>query len=219
MATKRRRGSARRTYASQEAARKRGAPGKRFVGETAEQSADARERERKHVGRMAGAVREAQPAEAARTAGSRRTERKDDASGPGPAGQPSPESGQSEAAFRAAQEDAALAGAEVEPPEPPEPPLATVSRLPARDVAERMRQLDAEIAGGPTEDPPWGEPPSADVSAEHGAERGAAVTPSLGWAVADLFRSALGLARAVAAAPLRFVLALPRLALRAVMRA
>jgi hypothetical protein len=130
---------------------------------------------------------------------------------PRPVGQRAPESGRSEAAFRAAEEDAALAGAEVEPREAP---LASVSRLPAREAAERVRQLDAENAAGALDDPPWGEPPSADVSAEHGV----AATPSLGWAVADLVRSAFGLARAVAGAPIRLAVAVPRLALRAVKR-
>ncbi|HEX9049910.1 MAG TPA: hypothetical protein VF841_05190, partial [Anaeromyxobacter sp.] len=69
MATRKRPGSARRTWARQEAARKRSASGKRFVGETAGQSAAARRDERKKAARMARAARAAKPAEAARTAG------------------------------------------------------------------------------------------------------------------------------------------------------
>ena len=53
MASKKRPGSAKRTLAKQEAARKRGAPGKRFIDETADQSLQARRVERQKVERMA----------------------------------------------------------------------------------------------------------------------------------------------------------------------
>jgi hypothetical protein len=53
MAVKNRPGSARATLGQQEASTRRGAPGRRFVGEGAEQSAKARREERKRVGRMA----------------------------------------------------------------------------------------------------------------------------------------------------------------------
>lgn len=208
MATKKRRGAAKGTYARQEAARKRGAAGKRFVGETAAQSAEARKQERKKVARMARAARrDVRPAEAAMTVGA--------TGAPRPAEQPAPESGEGEAAFRAAEADAALAGAEVEPLERP---LASVSHLPPRDAAEKLRQLDAEGAARATAPSSW-EEPYADVSAEHAADRGADAAPPLGGVITELVRSALGLVRTLATAPFRLAMALPRLALRAVLHA
>jgi hypothetical protein len=53
MAAKDRPGSARDAMGQQEARTRRGAPGKRFVGEGADQSAKARRAERKKVERMA----------------------------------------------------------------------------------------------------------------------------------------------------------------------
>ena len=53
MAVKNRPGSAKRAMGVQEAQFRRGAPGKRFIGETAQQSARAREAERERVERMA----------------------------------------------------------------------------------------------------------------------------------------------------------------------
>jgi hypothetical protein len=53
MAAKSRPGSAKQALAQQAAGFRRGAPGKRYVGETATQSARAREGERKRVARMA----------------------------------------------------------------------------------------------------------------------------------------------------------------------
>jgi hypothetical protein len=53
MAVKNRPGSARETMGQQEARTRRGAPGKRFVGQGAEQSAKARDDERRKVERMA----------------------------------------------------------------------------------------------------------------------------------------------------------------------
>lgn len=211
MATKRRRGSAKRTYAKQEAARRRGAPGKRFVGETAAQSEGDRRRERKKVARMARAAREARPAEAAHTAGARPSK---GGAGGSAARRPPPtppvESGQSEAAFRAAEERAAAAGAEVEPLERP---LASVSRLAPRD--EGSARTDEPDGGAVAVGARW-EEPSADVSAADRADRSAA-PPPLGGALGDLVRSALGLARTVVSVPFRLALAVPRLALRAVM--
>jgi hypothetical protein len=53
MAVKNRPGSARRALGQQMAQSRRGAPGKRFIGETADQSASARLAQREKVGRMA----------------------------------------------------------------------------------------------------------------------------------------------------------------------
>jgi hypothetical protein len=53
MAAKNRPRSAKATMSQQEARDRRGAPGKRFIGETAAQSGQAREAERKKVERMA----------------------------------------------------------------------------------------------------------------------------------------------------------------------
>jgi len=53
MAVKNRPGSARAALGQQQARTRRGAPGKRFVGEGAEQSATSRRDERSKVGRMA----------------------------------------------------------------------------------------------------------------------------------------------------------------------
>jgi hypothetical protein len=53
MAVKNRPGAARAALGQQEARTRRGAPGRRFVGEGAEQSAKARRDERERVGRMA----------------------------------------------------------------------------------------------------------------------------------------------------------------------
>lgn len=53
MAAKNRPGSARDALGQQQARTRRGAPGKRFVGEAAGQSAAARGAERRKVGRMA----------------------------------------------------------------------------------------------------------------------------------------------------------------------
>lgn len=53
MAVKNRPGSARAAMGQQEARMRRGAPGKRFIGEGAEQSAKARRDERRKVERMA----------------------------------------------------------------------------------------------------------------------------------------------------------------------
>ncbi len=53
MAVKDRPGSAREAMGQQEARTRRGAPGKRFVGQAAEQSAKAREDERRKVERLA----------------------------------------------------------------------------------------------------------------------------------------------------------------------
>ncbi|HET8539221.1 MAG TPA: hypothetical protein VFL83_05060 [Anaeromyxobacter sp.] len=217
MASKKRPGSAKRTVAKQEAARKRSAPGKRFVGETAEQSERARQGERKKVARMARAARKAKRAEAARTAGAKRRGRggaKRARKGPAPAPERLPAAvPDAEATFRAAEQEAALAGAEVEPLGRP---LATVTSLPAREDGDPGRRADAEAAARAvaTEDV-WDL--SADVSREHGG--GTPIdgpAPPFRWAMADLVRSAFGLARTVVVAPLRLALAVPRLALRAV---
>ena len=53
MAVKNRPGSAKDTFSQQQAAFRRGAPGKRFVGDRAEQSAHAKEAVREKVERMA----------------------------------------------------------------------------------------------------------------------------------------------------------------------
>src|SRR5512138_2547932 len=53
MASKNRPGSAKRAMGVQEAQLRRGAPGKRFIGETSRQSARARQAEREKVERMA----------------------------------------------------------------------------------------------------------------------------------------------------------------------
>ncbi len=215
MATKRRRGAAKRTYAKQEAVRKASAPGKRFVGETAAQSAHDKQRERNKVARMQRASRAARPAEAARTAGKKRASpRRTEVPTPPPEETTQPESGQSQAAFRTAEEDAALAGAEVEPLARP---LATVSRLTPRDAAERLHQDEPEAGGGVAPDP-WREL-SADVPEERAGVRPAEAAPPLGWAMTDLVRSALGLARTVLSVPFRIALAVPRFALRAVLNA
>jgi hypothetical protein len=208
MASRKRPGSAKRTVAKQEAARKRSAPGKRFVGETAEQSARARAAERKKVARMARASRKAKPAEAARTAGHAKRAKRGGRS----AGEPTaPEA----AAFRAAEEDAALRGAEVEPLEP--------SHMPGPDhaAAETGEQATvhvlptaAERAGaGRAAAEQWFEP-SVDVSGDRAVGDGS--PPPLGWALADLARSALGLVRTLVAVPFRIALAIPRFAIRAV---
>jgi hypothetical protein len=221
MASKNRPGSAKRTVAKQEAARKRGAPGKQFVGETAAQSARAKQAQRKKVARMARAARSARPAEAARTAGpapAAPKSRKAKAP-PRPRGAPAPAPGldtrklaEAEAELRASEERAALAGAEVEPAEGP---LASVSRLPTPEERDPVRLADAEAARRAVAPEVW-TPPSDDVSREHGAAEAAGGSPPLGWAMTDLVRSALGLLRTVVAVPFRIAVAVPRFALRAV---
>ncbi len=216
MATRKRPGAAKRTVARQEADRKRSAPGKRFVGETAEQSEKARRAERKKVARMTRAARKAKPAEAARTAGRKRTSR------PGSrpkraavAAKPAPRAAvEAEAALRAAEEDAALHGAEVEPAgaEGPPPLIAEAANEPAVGL------LPAATERGPGESRSFAEvrhEPPVDVSAERSAI-GEEEPPPLGSAIADLARSALGLARTVIGIPFRIALAIPRVALRAV---
>ncbi len=208
MATKRRRGAAKQAIAKQEAARKRSAPGKRFVGETAGQSARAKRAQRKKVARMARGGRAATRAEAARAAGPSHEAREGAPKGNG-AWAGAEQGGQTEAAFRAAQADAALSGAEVEPLDRP---LASVSHLPSHEErdAERLARAEAPTHGGAAPDA-WAAP-SEDVSREHG---GGAASP-LGPALGGLVRSGLGLARSVAAVPLRIAFAVPRMVLRAV---
>lgn len=209
MATKRRRGAAKQAIAKQEAARKRTAPGKRFVGETAKQSARAKQAQRKKVARMARGALAAKRAEAARTAGASHQPWEDSSKADG-GWPPSEQGGQPDASFRAAQEDAALSGAEVEPLEQP---LASVSHLPSQRDRDAERRVEDEASTQhATETDDW-TAPSEDVSREHGDERPA----PLGSAVTGLVRSGLGLARSVAAAPFRLAIAVPRMVLRAVL--
>src|SRR5512142_1293458 len=135
MATKKRPGSAKRTVARQEAARRRSAPGKQFVGETADQSAKAKRDERKKVARMArAAARKAVPAEAARTVGRAKKASANAKRGAGSAGDRAARTvARAEAAFRAAEEDAALHGAEIEPLETPARPAADDPAAGTRD--------------------------------------------------------------------------------------
>ncbi len=218
MASRKRPGAAKRTVAKQEAARKRSAPGKRFVGETADQSANARRDERKKVARMVRAARKAQPAEAARTAGRSKTARArtrgSRASAPSRRAR---DAADIEAALRAAEADAALHGAEVEPVE--------ASELPATDdpaAATRERGAlhllpsasEPTVAERSAAEPP--SEPSVDVSgARDESAIGDAAAP-LGSAVADLARTALSLVRTIIAVPFRLALAIPRFAIRAV---
>lgn len=211
MASRKRPGAARRTPAKQETARKRSAPGKRFVGETAEQSARARSDERRKVARLARAARKAKPAEAARTAGHAKKAKR----GPGLAGE---SIARAAAAFRAAEEDAALRGAEVEPIEPSS---TAVSDDPTAETRERetvhVLPTAAEPAGpGRTAAEQWYEP-TVDISDEKlESAIGEASPPPLGWALADLARSALRLTGTLVGVPFRIALAIPRFAIRAV---
>ncbi len=218
MATRKRPGSAKRTVARQEAARKRSAPGKRFVGETAEQSENARRSERRKVARMAHAARAAKPAQAARTAGHAKKARGGANAARRSAEQRTPrKAAEAKAALRAAEEDAALHGAEVEP--------ASSERAVADDPAAETRErgtlhllpgaserTDAGRAGA---GPGW--EPSVDASST-GDETaiGEASPPPLRWALADLARGAFGLARTLVGVPFRIALAIPRIAIRAV---
>jgi hypothetical protein len=210
MASRKRPGSAKRTVAKQEAARKRSAPGKRFVGETAEQSARARNEERKKVARMARAARKAKPAEAARTAGHAKKAKR----GGRTAGEPT---AREAAAFRAAEEDAALRGAEVEPIEPALMASADDAAAETREQATvHVLPTPAERAvSGRTAAEQWFEP-SVDISSERASAVGDASPPPLGSALADLARSALGLVRTILAVPFRVAFAIPRFAIRAV---
>jgi hypothetical protein len=210
MATKKRPGSAKRTLAKQEAARKRGAPGKQFIGETAGQVAKAKRAERKKVARMARAAR---PAEAARTAGPKRSSQARKA-----ARRPEPTMPENEAAFRAAEQDAAEHGAEVEPIEQAEPLLRAVPAPEQHDGehdAARLREAAAEL-GAVTADA-WGASSDPDERRAEGAGTASDTTPPLGLSMSDLVRSALGLVRTAVTVPFRIALAIPRLALRAVL--
>ncbi|HEX9049775.1 MAG TPA: hypothetical protein VF841_04515, partial [Anaeromyxobacter sp.] len=110
----------------------------------------------------------------------------------------------------------ALRGAEVEP-------VARWAGPGADDPAAETREPPAlhlltgaaGAAEGAAPEPTHA--PSIDVSgASAGVVGEEEDEPALGWALADLARSALGLARTLVGVPLRIALALPRLALRAV---
>src|SRR5512133_733346 len=218
MASRKRPDAAKRTVARQEAARKRSAPGKRFVGEAADQSAKARRDERKKVARMARAARKAKPAEAARTAG-RTKKARPRTTGSRASAPPNPARAvaEAEAAFRAAEEDAALHGAEVEPVEAPELP---VTDDPAAATHERGLHLlptasEPTVAERPAAERSY--EPSVDVSNERGESAiGDGESPPLGSALAGLARTAFGLVRTLVAVPFRLALAIPRFAIRAV---
>ncbi len=211
MASRKRPKAAKGTYARQEAVRRRGTPGKRFVGETAGQSADARQRERKKVARMARAARKAKPAEAARKAGARKPAKRRTSPEAAPSVPRIPEAVE----LRAAEADAARAGAEIEPVERP---LATVSRLPPASAPGIAGEADAEPGARAVAPDAWQTAPPAEPADGGAQEAVGDAPPPPGRAFADLARSALGLAGSVLALPLRFALAVPRLALRAVLR-
>src|SRR5512144_2744792 len=176
MATRKRPGAAKRTVAKQEAARKRSAPGKRFVGETADQSARARQDERKKVARMAHAARAAKRVEAARTAGHPKKARPHSKAGRAAAApRTAREAFEAGSAFRAAEEDAALRGAEVEP-------LASSGRPGTEDLAAQAERPSLHLLPGAAEraTPAPAFEPSVDVSDPEGAI-GEASPPPLGW--------------------------------------
>jgi hypothetical protein len=158
------------------------------------------------------AARKASPGEAARTV--ERPKRASAKRGPGSAGDRAARTvARAQAAFRAAEEDAARRGAEVEPAVPSERPGADD---PAAQTRERPSlHLLSEVAEAEpaASEPPY--EPSVDVSDAESAI-GEAPPPPLGLAVADLARSALGLVRTLVGVPFRIALAIPRLALRAI---